>query len=79
MTNVEMGDGGRLVIPAAIRQQLQLDPGTRLAVAIEDGSLVLMTPQVAVRRLRARFAKYPGSLADELLAERRFEQARETE
>jgi antitoxin component of MazEF toxin-antitoxin module len=77
MTYVEMEDGGRLVLPEAICQELNLERGTRLAVAIEDGALILMSAQVALRRLRARLARYPASLADELVTERRTEQARE--
>ena len=46
---------------------------------VEDGALVLETKAAALRRLRARYQSAGGSLADELLEERRLEAAREAE
>ncbi|MBI3744615.1 MAG: AbrB/MazE/SpoVT family DNA-binding domain-containing protein [Chloroflexi bacterium] len=79
---VKVGPQGRIVIPAALREQLGFKEGTVLSAGAEDGSLVLETPQNALRRLQEEFSKHvpPGvSLVDELLAERREEARRENE
>jgi AbrB family looped-hinge helix DNA binding protein len=70
---VEMGDRGRLVIPAAVREELGLRPGTRLSLRVEDGVLILMTPEAAERELLEMFKDVPISLAGELLEDRRLE------
>jgi AbrB family looped-hinge helix DNA binding protein len=46
-----MDAAGRLVIPAVARRELALTGGTELAVAVEDGALVLR-PQGRARLLR---------------------------
>lgn len=74
---VEVGDRGRLVIPAAVREQLGLHPGSRLNMRVENGALVLMTPEAAERELWDMFADVGESLADELVADRKAEVARE--
>jgi AbrB family looped-hinge helix DNA binding protein len=68
-----MGDRGRLVIPAAVREELGLRPGTRLSLRVEDGVLILMTPEAAERELLEMFKDVPISLAGELLEDRRLE------
>jgi AbrB family looped-hinge helix DNA binding protein len=75
--SIEMGDRGRVVIPAAVREQLHLRPGSRLTIRVENGAMILMTPEAAERELFAMFGGVPVSLADELLADRRAEAARE--
>jgi AbrB family looped-hinge helix DNA binding protein len=77
MIGVEMGDRGRIVIPASIRERLHLKPGSRLNVCVENGSLILMTPEAAEQELFEMFAGVPVSLADELVADRRAEEERE--
>lgn len=74
---VEVGPQGRVVIPAAIRKDLGLEPGTRLLVLIDDGAVVLLRPELVEKRLKAMFAAPGRSLADELIAERRAEAAAE--
>lgn len=70
---VEVGDQGRLVIPAALRKELGISKGTRLVARAEHGALVLI-PQDAIKaRLRALAAGIPRSLADELISDRRHE------
>jgi antitoxin PrlF len=71
---------GRIVIPAEMREELELKAGTRVRLGIEDGELRVMSAAEGIRRVQARAAKYikPGrSLVDELIAERRAEAARE--
>jgi len=76
---IQLGPQGRLVVPAALRKRLGLEPGERLLVRVKDGALILEPRAVVERRLRARFSKLDPevSLADALIAERRAEAARE--
>lgn len=78
-TELRIGPQGRIVIPAALRRTLGLEAGDRLVVHAEDGALVLERPDAALRRLQERFAgvRDGASLAEELIAERRAEAARE--
>jgi AbrB family looped-hinge helix DNA binding protein len=70
---VTVGPKGRIVIPAAIRQELSIGEGSEL-VAMVDGGGVLLLPRSEVRRrLRSLFANVRPSLADELIADRRRE------
>ena len=77
--SVRVGPQGRIVIPAHIRQALDIRPGEVLIVRVEDGRLVLETRDRILTRLQDTFAKVPRdvSLADELIAERREEARRE--
>lgn len=74
---VVLGQQGRLVIPAEIREALGLSPGDQLSLQVEDRRLVLERPTDSAARLRglARRAASGRSLVDELLAERRAEAA----
>jgi AbrB family looped-hinge helix DNA binding protein len=81
--NVVVGERGRLVLPAELRAELGISPGTRLLVdADPDGSLRLR-PYRAVaehgRGLLAGLAPAETSLVDDLLAERRRDATSETE
>jgi AbrB family looped-hinge helix DNA binding protein len=76
-TFVEVGPKGRIVIPAAIRRDLGIHEGTQLAVVVDAGGIVLMPRGEVKRRLRALFATAPGSLARELIDERRADADRE--
>jgi AbrB family looped-hinge helix DNA binding protein len=73
---------GRIVIPAAIRQELGFAPGDTLLMDVEDGVLRIESYPARIRRIQREIAKYikPGILAsDELIAERREEARREEE
>ena len=75
-----VGPGGRVVIPAALRRSLKIETGDEVILYLEDGELRLYTYPVAVERAQALIRKHiPESmnLADELLADRRREAARE--
>jgi AbrB family looped-hinge helix DNA binding protein len=73
---------GRIVIPAAIREEMGLAPGDSLLMDVEDGVLRIESYPARIRRIQrevAHLAK-PGILAsDELIAERREEARREEE
>lgn len=77
---VKVSDGGRIVIPAAFRKELDLHVGDDVVVELEGGSLRLCTRREGLRRAQEILRKYlqgGPSLADELIAERHAEAARE--
>lgn len=73
-----LGQQGRLVIPAAVREALGLAPGDHLHLHLSGTRLVLERPQDAAAELRGLAATVPSSrsLVDELLDERRRAAAR---
>lgn len=66
---------GRVVIPAALRAQLDIKDGDQLIWTARDGELVATTRRAQLGRAQALFQKHvptsAPSLADELMAERR--------
>ncbi len=70
---VILGLQGRLVIPAVLRKDLGLTPGTTMVARIEDNRLILEKPDAIWARIEGRFSPVPSTvhLADELIAERR--------
>lgn len=72
---VVMGDRGRLVVPAGVRQRLGLDEGTPLVLLETPDGLVLLTREQLRTRVRAELAG--TNLVTELLAERRRVAAQE--
>ena len=77
---LSLGARGRLVLPAPVRERLELREGDRLVLAVEaDGSMRLTSLRQQVRRLQGgyRHLSPEASLVDQLIAERRQEGARE--
>jgi AbrB family looped-hinge helix DNA binding protein len=78
---MKMSEGGRVVVPAEVRRTLGVTEGETLIGEMRNGEFVLTTKRAKLEAARALFQKYfpPGgpSLADELIAERRAEAARE--
>ena len=73
-TRLRLGEKGRIVIPAAMREALGVAEGGVLDLRMVDGELRIATLQNRLRRAQewARRNIPPGvSLADELSAERR--------
>jgi len=64
-----MGDRGRLVVPAALRERLHLEAGTPL-VLIETGLGVVLATREQLKRL-VRLQLQGLDLVNELLADRR--------
>ncbi len=71
-----LGPGGRVVIPAALREAMEVEEGDALLAWVEGGELHLLSPRVGARQAQAMLkGLIPEgvSLADELIAERRLE------
>lgn len=78
--SVVVKSAGRVLLPAEVRAALGVKEGEKLRGILQDGELRLFTPATALRRLQesARKLAPPGvSLVDELIADRRAENARE--
>jgi AbrB family looped-hinge helix DNA binding protein len=72
---------GQMVIPAAIREQLGIEAGTRVAVRVEGGRVVLDPETLAskirkIKEMRGYTAGLPSG-TEMLLEERRLERERE--
>ncbi len=72
---VTMGDRGRLVIPAELRERAGLDEGSALLLLEAADGVVLLTREQLKRRVRADLAG--TDLVAELLADRRAAAAEE--
>ena len=72
--HTKIGEGGRLIIPAAYRKALNLHPGDELIIRIENGELRLFRQSQALQRIRAAVKKKMTkkvNYVDEFLAERK--------
>ena len=78
---LKIGPGGRVVIPANMREAMGVSEGDTLLATLVDGELRLLSTGAAVKRAQAIVAAVipPGgpSLVDELIADRRKEAERE--
>ncbi len=71
-----LGPGGRVVIPAALREAMEVEEGDAILAWVEEGELHLLSPRVGARQAQAMLkGLVPDgvSLAAELIAERRRE------
>jgi len=71
-----LGPGGRVVIPAALRDAMEVEEGDAILAWVEAGELHLLSPKVGARQAQALLKDLIPegvSLADELIAERRRE------
>ena len=66
-----MGDRGRIVIPAPLRERHGLEPGTPIALIETQWGLELMTSDRLLARVRADCAG--SSMLEDLYADRRRE------
>jgi bifunctional DNA-binding transcriptional regulator/antitoxin component of YhaV-PrlF toxin-antitoxin module len=78
--HVELGAGGRLVIPAKMRAALGMAVGDRLSLRLEGSELRIYTYKEGLRRVQEMMqglVPQGVSLVDELITERRREAAKE--
>jgi bifunctional DNA-binding transcriptional regulator/antitoxin component of YhaV-PrlF toxin-antitoxin module len=76
---LEIGRDGRVLLPLEIRSALRLGENPTLTAEVQDGVLILMSPRTAVIKLRQLIKATDtgtGSVVDELISERRAENAR---
>lgn len=74
---VVVGDRGRLVVPAEVREHAGLTPGTELILLDTSKGLVLLTREQLKQRVRAELDGV--DLVAQLLADRRSDAGREDE
>lgn len=73
---LKVAPGGRLVLPPEVLAGMGLGEDGTVTARLEDGELRLITPRVALRRLRAMVREFDtgtGSVVDEFIAEKRRE------
>jgi AbrB family looped-hinge helix DNA binding protein len=80
MQAVELGPGGRIVIPAPMRVALGMKVGDKLTVRLEDNELRIYTYAQGIRRIRETVRKHvpeDRDIVEEFLAAKRKEAAQE--
>lgn len=80
---VQVDGSGRVLLPAKIRKQLKLQPGSQLVGQVNQEKLVLQTRMQALRDAQAYFSQFRPKngklLSEELIEDRRREARRERE
>jgi AbrB family looped-hinge helix DNA binding protein len=77
---LRINENGRVVIPAAFRKVLGINPGDKVILRLEEDELRITTMRHRIARAQRNARRYvkPGiSLVDELIAERREAAKRE--
>lgn len=72
-SELSVGKQGRIVIPANLRQQLAIQPGTQLIAWVEDGRLIMESKQQLWQTVHQACSLIPkeSDLAQSLIDERR--------
>jgi AbrB family looped-hinge helix DNA binding protein len=79
-TRLKITENGRVVIPAAFRKALGINPGDEIILRLDEDEVRITTMKRRIERAQRRARQYvkPGvSLVDELIAERREAAKRE--
>jgi bifunctional DNA-binding transcriptional regulator/antitoxin component of YhaV-PrlF toxin-antitoxin module len=79
--DLQLGPGGRVVIPAVYRKAMKVKEGDRVMARVVDGELRLITPEMAVRKAQKWVREtIPAEvdLVEDLLEMRRQEVADES-
>jgi len=82
VVTARLSDNGRIVIPAEIRQKLELSPGDTVLLSVEGYVLKIEPQRARIRRIQESMRQLlppDRVLSDELIADRREEARRETE
>jgi len=69
-------EGGRIIVPAAIRKSMGLSKGDTVFMELHGDELRIRPARSALRRIQAKlraFAPNEGFVSDELITERRAE------
>lgn len=80
LAKTKVVSGGRVQLPAAMRNAAGLADGDTVVLELVDGEIHLRSQKAMLARVRARLRPYVEegtSVVDELIAERRAEAARE--
>jgi AbrB family looped-hinge helix DNA binding protein len=80
--DAKVNENGRILIPAAIREQMGVKAGDDMVLTLEDGVLRVESYRAIIRKIQEEMQQYkkPGVLvSEELIAERREEARRERE
>ena len=80
IVTAKIAQGGRILIPAEMRRQLDMEIGENVNLEVENGSLKVTSSRAALSRLQRRLKKFVPegvSLVDELIVERRRDAANE--
>jgi AbrB family looped-hinge helix DNA binding protein len=75
-----LGESGRIVLPATIRNAFGLKTGDRLTFAVNGNRIEILSMDMALNEIRTSITEKRGSmegLLDEFLEERREEARRE--
>ncbi len=79
-TTLRVQQGGRIIIPAWARKQLDLQIGASVVLNVQADHATLINPRAARHRARRRVRRYVQNrtnLSGELMAERKLEARRE--
>jgi len=80
MTIVTTSGKGQVVIPKEIRDHLGLQPGQKVAVElVRDHVEIRPLPTDPIEALHGMFKRYSGSMAEELVKERKKDARRDEE
>jgi AbrB family looped-hinge helix DNA binding protein len=82
VVTARLSENGRIVIPAEIRQKLELSPGDTVLLSVEGYVLKIEPQRARIRRIQQSMRQFlppDRVLSDELIADRREEARRETE
>lgn len=78
--HTRLQNGGRIVVPAAFRQAMNLSEGEEVVLRLDENGLHVYSMKQALDRARSVVDKYVGKedrLVDELISDRRKEAADE--
>ncbi len=73
---LQLGERGRIVLPAPVRERLKLKPGDRLVLIVDkSGDMKLVSLDRQIEKCRGMFADIAPdrNLSEELIADRREE------